>query len=192
MPVPCALCRMPLPTRQLANTGSADCTLCGAPNQAWVFPAAITSAVLLHPETALDGEATCFDHADKRAVAACHQCGRFLCQLCSIESGTLVLCPSCVASGKSSSARLNPSLPMFDSIALILPLASLIIYPFTILAAPASLVLSLLKWKKPISPVRPNRWRFVVAICISLIEVGAWTWLILYLVAQTAARQGAQ
>jgi hypothetical protein len=186
MPVPCARCRMPLQTRQLAINGNADCTLCGSANEAWLFRAAVTSAPLMHPEAALEGEATCYDHTDKRAIAACHLCGRFLCQFCSVESGTEVLCPSCVATGNAASARLNPSLTMFDSIALILPLASLIIYPFTIVGAPASLVLSGLKWKQPISPVRRNRWRFVAAIGISLIEMGLWIWGIVYLVARMA------
>jgi hypothetical protein len=181
---------MPLLTRQLAINGTAACTLCGALNQAWLFRAAITSAPLLHPEAAMDGEATCFDHAENRAVAACHQCGRFLCQFCVVESGTEVLCPSCVAGGRVTAARLNPSLPMFDSIALIVPLASLIMYPLTIVAAPASLVLSLLKWTQPISPVRRNRWRFVAAIGISLVEMGLWLWLAVYLVALSGNRGG--
>lgn len=188
---------MPLQTRQLAgsltaNTGVADCTLCGAPNQAWLFPSALTSAPLVHPEIALEGEAACYEHSDKRAIGACQRCGRFVCQFCSVEFGSEVLCPSCVAGGSVASAKLNPTLTMFDSIALIMPLAALIIYPFTIAAAPASLVLSLVKWKQPISPVRPNRWRFVMAMIISLIMIGLWIWLIIYLVALAARRGSAQ
>src|SRR5689334_5333125 len=108
MPVPCARCLMPLQTRLLALNGTADCTLCGATNQAWLFPAAITTAPLVHPEAAEEGEATCYEHADKRATAACQQCGRFLCQFCAVESGTTVLCPSCVMSGRVGAAKLNP------------------------------------------------------------------------------------
>jgi hypothetical protein len=174
---------MPLQTRQLATNGTANCTLCGAANQAWLFHAALTSAPLVHPEIALEGEAACYEHSDKRAIGACQRCGRFVCQFCSVEFGSEVLCPTCVMGGNVASARLNPSLTMFDSIALIAPLASLIIYPFTIVAAPASLVLSLVKWKQPISPVRRNRWRFVVAIIISLIMIGLWIWGVTYLVA---------
>ena len=188
---------MPLQTRQLATNSVADCTLCGASNQAWLFPSALTSAPLVHPEIALEGEAACYEHSDKRAIGACQRCGRFVCQFCSVEFGTEVLCPSClmqgsVAGGNVASAKLNPTLTMFDSIALIMPLAALIIYPFTIAAAPASLVLSLVKWKQPISPVRANRWRFVLAMIISLIMVGLWIWLIIYLVALAARRGSAQ
>jgi hypothetical protein len=188
---------MPLQTRQLASTstagtGTADCALCGAANQAWLLPAALTSAPLVHPEIALEGEATCYEHPDKRAIGACQRCGRFVCQFCSVEFGTEVLCPTCVTGGSVVAARLNPSLTMFDSVALIIPLAALIIYPFTIVAAPASLVLSLLKWKQPISPVRPNRWRFVLAMIISLIMIGLWIWGITYFVALIAKRGSPQ
>ena len=202
MPVPCARCRMPLQTRQLAgsvtaNAGTADCTLCGAANQAWLFRSALTSAPLVHPEIALEGVAACYEHPDKRAIGACQRCGRFVCQFCSVEFGTEVLCPTCVmggsvAGGGVASAKLNPTLTMFDSVALIIPLASLIIYPFTIIAAPASLVLSLLKWKQPISPVRRNRWRYVLAILVSLIMIGLWIWGIIYFVALATKRGSAQ
>ena len=188
---------MPLQTRQLASNGIADCTLCGAVNQAWLFPAAISSAPLVHPEIALEGEAACYEHSDKRAIGACQRCGRFLCQFCSVEFGSEVLCPTCVmggsvAGGNVAAAKLNPSLTMFDSIALIVPLTSLIIYPLTIVTAPASLVLSLVKWKQPISPVRRNRWRFVLAIIVSLAMIGAWIWGTIYFVALMTKRGSAQ
>ncbi len=186
----------------MSGSGTADCTLCGAVNQVWLFHAALTSAPLVHPEIALEGEATCYEHSDKRAIGACQRCGRFVCQFCSVEFGTEVLCPSCVmqssvmkggvAGGSVAAAKLNPSRTMFDSVALILPLATLITWPFTIITAPASLVLSLVKWKQPISPVRPNRWRFVLAIIISLIMIGLWTWGIIYFLALAAKRGSPQ
>ncbi len=91
-----------------------------------------------------------------------------------------------MASGRVATARPDLQLTLYDSIALTLPLATLIIYPFTIPAAPASLVISLLKWRKPISPVRRNRWRFVAAILISLIEIALWTLGLIYLIPRMA------
>jgi hypothetical protein len=173
---------MPLQTRQLASDGTAVCTLCGSTNQAWVFRTGLESAPLAHSEAALEGEATCFDHPDNRASATCARCGRYVCDFCAVNTGAEVLCPSCVASGRVAAARPDAQLTLYDSIALTLPLATLIIYPFTIPAAPASLVISLLKWKKPISPVRRNRWRFVAAILISLTEIALWTLGLIYLI----------
>jgi hypothetical protein len=84
--------------------------------------------------------------------------------------------------GQARSANLEKSRTLFDSTALILPLVSLVVYPFTVIAAPASLVLSIVKWRHPLSLVRRNRWRFIAAIAISLGEIVGWSLLIAYLV----------
>ena len=176
---------MPLPKWELAAGEVAVCTLCGSSNRVKVFPAVLASAHTVPlPQAALEGEAACFDHPARRAVAACHQCGRYVCQLCSVEFGGQTWCPSCVAAGagQARSANLETSRSLFDSTALILPLASLLVYPFTVIAAPASLVLSVMKWSQPLSVVRHNRWRFVAAILISLAEIAGWTVLIAFLV----------
>lgn len=176
---------MPLPKWELAASEVAVCTMCGSSNVVKAFPAVLASAHALQgTEAALEGEAACFDHPARRAVAACHQCGRYVCQLCSVEFGGQTWCPSCVAAGagQARSANRETSRNLFDSTALILPLASLLVYPFTVIAAPASLVLSVMKWGQPLSLVRRNRWRFVAAILIALGEIAGWTVLIAFLV----------
>ncbi len=127
MPIPCARCSMPLSDRALALGDLAPCGLCGAPNEVRVFPAALQSAPPVRPEAALDGEAACFDHPSKRAVAACRHCGRFVCQLCSVEFGEEIWCPSCVTSraGSAERANLETSRTLYDSVALSVPLVSL-------------------------------------------------------------------
>jgi hypothetical protein len=182
---------MPLPAWELKNGDVAVCTRCGSSNAVRVFPAALAPAnTTARPEAALDGEAACFDHPNKRAVAACQQCGRFVCQLCSVEFGARVLCPSCVAAGSGIAkvANLETSRTLYDSIALIAPLASLVFWPLTLIAAPGAIVLTVMKWSQPISLVRRNRWRFVLAFLIGLAETGLWIWGIIYSVA--AARAG--
>ena len=47
-------------------------------------------------------------------------------------------------------------------------------WPLTIATAPASVVISISKWKQPLSLVRRSRWRFVAAIVISLAMVAGW------------------
>jgi DNA-directed RNA polymerase subunit RPC12/RpoP len=184
MPVPCARCSTPLPKWELAVGEVAQCTQCGSRNVVKAFPAILSSAHALTAEAALEGEAACFDHSARRAVAACHQCGRYVCQLCAVEFGGRTWCPSCVTAGagQARSAHLEPSRNLFDSTALILPLISLLLYPFTLIAAPASLVLSAMKWSQPLSLVRRNRWRFVAAILISVSEIAGWTVLIAFLI----------
>lgn len=176
---------MPLPKRQLAG-GTAVCASCLAENTLRVFPAALAEERAAVPAAASAGEAACFDHPNKLAVAACSQCGRFVCQLCEVQFGDETWCPSCVAagSGKARAANTETSRTLYDSIALTLPLASLILWPFTALAGPAAVVLSIMKWKAPLSLVRRSRWRFVVGILLGLAETGGWIWGILYLSAR--------
>ena len=59
--------------------------------------------------------------------------------------------------------------------------ASVWLGPDQILAAPASLVFPAMKWNRPPSLVRRNRWRFVAAVLISLTEICLWTLGIVYL-----------
>jgi hypothetical protein len=172
---------MPLPRWALdaaVKSGAATaCPDCGSENTVRAFPAMFADRAAVTPEAALTGEAACFDHPGKRAVAACRQCGRFVCNLCSVEMAGGVYCPSCVAAGagQARAANADSYRTLYDSIALTLPLASLILmWPATLAAAPASLVISIAKWKQPLSLVRRSRWRFVVAILISLAEILAW------------------
>ncbi|HTS29396.1 MAG TPA: B-box zinc finger protein [Bryobacteraceae bacterium] len=175
---------MPLPKWELAAGEAAVCTVCGSSNVVRVFPAALAFVHTLPAEAALEGEAACFDHPARRAVSACHQCGRYVCPLCSVDFAGLTWCPSCVAAGAGRAKSANPdsSRTLYDSTALILPLASLILYPFTVIAAPASLVLTIMKWRQPLSLVRRSRWRFVAAVLVSLGEIAGWTLLIAYFV----------
>src|SRR5438046_606759 len=112
MPVPCARCDMPLPKWELAGANVATCTACGAENQVRVFPAMLhPTAAPAQAEAALEGEAACFDHPFKRALAACRQCGRFVCGICAVEFAGEIWCPSCVAAGagKARDAKMETS-----------------------------------------------------------------------------------
>jgi hypothetical protein len=190
MPVPCACCTMPLPKWELLSGNAAHCPTCGSRNTVRLYPAALAQGAAAHAETALAGEAACFDHPGKRAVSACQQCGRFLCQLCAVEFGNGVWCPSCVAasSGKARSANSDTSRMLYDTWALTIPFALLVIWPLTLLSAPAVVALAIMKWKQPISLVRRNHWRFVVGLAVALVEGGLWLWGIWYLVAKARAR----
>lgn len=190
MALACARCNTPLPEWELSAGDQAACTSCGSSNQVRIFPAAFRTSAPARPEAALDGEATCFDHPGKRAVAACRHCGRFVCPLCSVEFGAEIWCPSCVATGAGAarSAHLETSRVLYDSIGLITPLLSLIMWPLTVITGPGAVVFSILKWRAPLSLVRRNRWRFVIAILVGLAEIAGWVLGIGYLL--TRGRTG--
>lgn len=131
----------------------------------------------------MEGEAACFDHPSKKAVAACHQCGRFVCQLCAVEFEGQVWCPSCVAAGRgqTKAVHLEPSRTLYDSMALTVPLLSLLLFfPATIITGPGAVLFSAVTWKRPLSLVRKSRWRFVLAIVVGSILTVAWLWLLAY------------
>jgi hypothetical protein len=184
MAIPCARCNMPLPGWELAAADLAACTSCGASNQVRVFPAAARAAAPVQTEAAIEGEATCFDHPGKRAVAACRHCGRFVCALCSVEFGEEVWCPSCVAgrAGGAQSANLETSRVLYDSIAVLTPWLSMFLWPLTIITGPGAVVFSILKWRQPLSLVRRSRWRFLFAILGGLVETAGWILVIGYLI----------
>jgi hypothetical protein len=182
---------MPLPKWELVNGGEAYCTSCGSRNGVRLFPAALANAAAARAELALEGEAACFDHPGKRAVSACQRCGRFVCQLCSVEFGSGAWCPSCVAdsNGKARRGDTDISRILYDTWALAIPFALLLIWPLTLLSAPAVTALAIMKWRKPLSLVRRNRWRFVVGLAAGIGEGALWVWFIGYLLAK--ARHGA-
>ena len=134
MPVPCACCSMPLPKWELPTGDAANCPSCGSRNTVRLFPAALAQTQASRAETALEGEGACFDHPAKRAVAACQQCGRFVCQLCAVQFGSGVWCPSCVAasSGKARQANSDTSRTLYDTWALATPFALLLVWPLTV------------------------------------------------------------
>jgi hypothetical protein len=184
MPIPCARCSTPLPKWELVAGDRAVCTNCLAGNTVRVFPALLARRATAEAVAATEGEAACFDHPGKKAVASCQQCGRFVCQLCAIDFDGVVRCPSCMAGGPVA-RQVDQNVTtrtLYDSIALTLPLASLIFYPLNIVAAPAALTIAVVKWRQPLSLVRRSRWRLVLAILISLAEIVGWTALFALLI----------
>jgi hypothetical protein len=187
MPVPCARCDMPLP-RWAGDIGG--CPACGSQQTIRLFPAALVQGTAPQTETAQQGEAACFDHPSKRAVSSCQRCGRFVCRLCAIEFRGRLLCPSCFAAPAGREEAVSPDSwrTMYDTVALTIPFALLVIWPLTILSAPSVIALAIMKWRQPISPVRRNRWRFVAGLAVALAEGGLWVWFIIYWMARARAR----
>ena len=180
---------MPLPEWELAAGKASTCPDCGTEHQVNIFPAAFRVAASAQPESAAEGEATCFDHPASRAIASCAQCGRFVCPLCVVEVRNNNYCPSCLAVGLPNMAgglsnapgpALAPSRVAYDTIALAIAVGPLLFFPITVLTGPVAVFFAFRYWKRPLALMHRNRWRFVAAILIGLLEVGGLGWLILY------------
>jgi hypothetical protein len=174
----CPNCNNGLPPRLLRTESvKTACPSCLANLTVEVFPALFRSTVRVDAGALAEGEASCYEHPSKRAVALCSHCGRFLCGLCEVEIGESVWCPECLGTNGGSRpklAALETHRTLYDSMALMLaawPLLFIFTY-LGIFTAPAALYVAIRYWKAPSSIVPRNKWRFVVAIVVALAQLG--------------------
>lgn len=167
------------------------CPSCLANLTVEVFPALFRPAAKVEAGTIAEGEASCYEHPNKRAAALCSHCGRFVCGLCEVEIGGSVWCPECLGTDGGSCpklAALETHRTLYDSIALTLatwPMLILLYMGF--LTAPATLYVAIRYWKAPSSIIPRNKWRFAVAILIALAQLGAIAAFIIALSAAISA-----
>jgi hypothetical protein len=181
----CSRCHTPIPAGDW-NREHAFCSSCRAPLHALVFPAFFS-----RPETASTGtpvleagEASCFYHPLKRAVVPCDRCGRFLCSLCQVDFLGQNWCPRCIqaSSEKGQLAQLDPSRTLYDNLALTLAILPVLLVFTTIITAPITLYVVARDWRAPSSILPRTKIRFYIAALLATIEIGAWIWLVLFLI----------
>lgn len=158
---------------------SGSCRHCGKDFEAIVFPALARPRSVVKPKAVVVAEdSTCFFHAENQAEAVCDGCGRFLCAVCAVPFGDGRFCPLCISGQKKPAATVVPQRVLFDSAALSLALVPILIWPLTLLGAPASLGMVVYGWKKPGSLIHGrHRWKLVLAAVIALAEIGGWIFL---------------
>jgi hypothetical protein len=180
--VQCPKCRTTL-TESIFNLSAlTPCPTCETPLQIEIFPAFFRKiAPGQKAETVMvEGESSCFYHAQKKAVRPCDGCGRFLCALCDCELNGQHFCPSCLDVGKSKGKikNLDNHRTRYDGMALILAILSLLLF-FTIvigfILAAISLYIAIRYWKAPQSLVRQTRIRMLVAVFFALAGLAAAT-----------------
>lgn len=174
----CPHCRMPVPASMVNVPGWSRCPECGESVQVWAFAAAGRARVAEPGEPIAEGSGTagCYFHARRRAIRSCERCGRFLCRLCDCEMAGQRLCPSCVDQmrARREVAVLETRRMCNDSICLSLALIPLILWPVTLLTAPATLALVGWSWRSPRSILPRTRWRYGVAAVLALLQIAGW------------------
>jgi uncharacterized paraquat-inducible protein A len=181
--VRCSKCQHPQPLELLATGEPFSCPRCRAELRVSVFPAIHRQ---IGPGTAaekavLDGETTCFFHADKKAAVVCDGCGRFLCSLCDVPLAGQHLCPKCVEAGreKKTLTTLETYRTSYPSLALTFAFLPLLIWPFTFLTAPLTIFLVIYGWRKPPSLTgRKRRFASIIALLFALGQCAGWVALI--------------
>lgn len=171
----CPKCRRHVPDAYWQGVDVVRCPACQAEFEQLRFPAAQAARRVSLAATSVDGEASCFFHAQNRAETACEGCGRYLCSVCSVDFNGQKLCPSCLE-GKATRRKLPENQRVLhDRIALLLAFFPVFVWPLTLVTAPATLVLCFYGWKKPGSIV--PRWRrtsFVVAGVVATVQITLW------------------
>jgi hypothetical protein len=177
-PVHCPKCNATLLGGVFNQPDLSPCPSCGVPLQIEVFPAFFRPAAPIAAGEAImtEGEASCFYHPQKKAARPCDACGRFLCALCDCEFDNQHLCPSCLEAGRSKGKikKLEKGRTLYDSIALSLAIAPLLIFYLTFITAPMALFVAIRYWKAPLSVVRRSRFRFVLAMMLAGIQMVVW------------------
>jgi hypothetical protein len=178
--IACPKCKAVLGS-EFFNQPWLPCPSCQSQVRVEVFPSLfreVTSTTA--PRVMIEGEASCFYHAEKKAAVVCDGCGRFLCTLCDVEFDAQHLCPSCLQSGqeKGKLAKLQNSRTRHDKIALVLAFLPLVLFftvYLTIITAPIALFCAIRYWNAP-TTITPNwrRFNMTVALIVSILEIGGW------------------
>lgn len=127
---------------------------------------------------ALEGDATCFFHPEKRAERPCDRCGRFLCALCDLPLGARHLCPACLKLGPEENSALPELVTSRVSWGRLSLLLSLMIFVpgvnfFFYLTAPGAVFAALWGWSKPGSLVNGKRHlSATIGLLFGLAQVG--------------------
>jgi hypothetical protein len=172
----CPGCRAPLPDRPDVAPTVERCDACGSRVRLATFPAFFRPPEESRTGTLSveSGEATCFHHEKKRAVASCEACGKFLCSLCDVEVAERHYCTQCFESGARQGriAQFERARVRYDSIALMLVLVSLLFSFFILIPVPPliAIIIAITKRNAPPSLVRRSRLRMNIALTLAILE----------------------
>ncbi len=181
--IACSKCRVVLLGDVFNIPDLTPCPACQTPIQVELFPAYFKPVTVgrTGQRITMDGESTCFYHAEKKAVVPCDVCGRFLCGLCDLELNDQHICPHCLntAQKKGRLPQLDHRRTLWDTGALllaVLPILLVITVPFLILTAPAAILLALRHWNTPSSLIQRTKIRPILTIVFGLAGIFVWLW----------------
>ena len=174
----CLKCKSPLPGQNFNSYSLVPCPSCSGLLRTDVYPALFRKLPRGQTGDRLqqDREAGCFYHPHKKAVVPCSACGRFVCTLCDVALNGQHLCPSCFEKGKTKRKikNLENQRTCYDSIALMVAMASLLVYWFTIFTAPLVIYLTIRHWNSPTSIIPRTKIRFILAFIIASLQIVGW------------------
>lgn len=190
--VKCSHCGGDFPLDSADGWTERPCPVCQEKLKVYAFPA-ILGSLAPRPRgaaQAVEGEAACFFHVQKRAAVPCDGCGRFLCDLCDLQFRGRHFCAACLDSAQHRGSRNDgtggePSLAeagellkekvfLHHNFAWVLacyaPLTLIGFYLMPV-TAPAALWFSLRHWKRRDGFQIRGRWRAWASAFIAVLEL---------------------
>jgi uncharacterized RDD family membrane protein YckC len=181
----CPECHAALPASAWNLNYPVGCPHCRTAFTALAFPAQVREQQAVVPEPASEGgEATCYFHTTNKALAACDECGRFVCSLCHVAISGQNWCPSCIVLHRQRGrlTYLDNRRMMYDNLALLLAIVTFFllgVWPIAIVTVGATLFVVFFYWRKVSSLVPRTKSRFVVAAVLVGIELLALVMIVL-------------
>ena len=171
----CPSCRRTVPEVYWQGFDTVRCPSCQSEFEQLRFPALLHRHQVDRAARLAADEANCYFHAQNRAEVACDGCGRYICAVCRVTFTGKQYCPSCLESRADRRKLPENQRVLYSHIALVLAIVPLIVWPFTLLTAPAALAFCFYGWNKP-SSLLPHRrrLRFVIAGIFATLEIGVW------------------
>lgn len=171
----CPKCRRTVPEVFWQGVDVVRCPACSSEFEQLRFPALGAARRVDRATSTAAGEANCYFHAQNRAEAACDGCGRYVCAVCRVPMAGQHFCPSCLEVKTERRKLPENHRILYGHIALLLALLPVLIWPLTLVTAPAALVTCFVGWNKPPSLTsKGGRWRFILAGCLAGLEVIGW------------------
>lgn len=188
----CPKCRLALDPASVASGSEVECAACRSGLTVRLFPAFTNPPAAISTasgEVAVEGEAACFFHPEKRAATTCDRCGRFLCALCDVPFGGRHLCPLCLDASKLPD--LITRRVVWGQVAALLGWLPLLLLPLCVpfwfmifVSGPAAIFLPIWKWNAPGSLVFGRRRGLAIAGIVGgvlqLALIAGFIWLIVW------------
>jgi hypothetical protein len=86
------------------------------------------------------------------------------------------ICPACLESGqqKGRLEQLQKGRVLYDDIALALAVYPVLLWPFTLVSAPAALYFAVRHWKVQSSIVPRTKGRKIAAVILAVLQIAGW------------------
>jgi hypothetical protein len=171
----CPKCSREVPEVYWQRVDVVRCPACEIEFEQLRFPSLAAARQVDQAAALVTGEANCYFHAQNRAEVACDGCGRYVCAVCRVPFAGRHYCPSCLEARADRRKLPENQRVLYSHIALVLAILPLIIWPFTLLTAPAALAFCFYGWKKPGSLLPQRRkLRFIIAGVFATLEIAGW------------------